>query len=396
MKPRALLQAACLAGSARAALWARGYNNNTTATNINNSYSNSNTMGGGRSVNATAPVHVNNTAATTANDNNTTPDKSGVEDIGSGSSSSSSSSSTDDLSSAVGVTATLGGYTIPRDLPDGHYTIALHPNGTALHTRRWHAPSRRWHTLHRRAGGTGEYSFLVDDAHLRLEAVSQDSHAQQRVPLPADKLQCHCLHQRAYSPLNYPLPPQDYYASKQELFNWCNTFGWQGHHVSMALGGSVAVYVCGRKHTHHVNGVCSEAEYLAAEGILNQTCGDAAGYVFIDEWNKEYGRMFRGETICRLWQDGPDQLIPVKTVFDDPDGRGSLTSEPKGDRPDESAKDLYDKTVFEPLESKFGNEGDDDERQDFRGTYSQYSPGWGEGWKTLPPPNEEEWREDSH
>ena len=242
MKPRALLQAACLAGSARAALWARGYNNNTTATNINNSYSNSNTMGGGRSVNATAPVHVNNTAATTANDNNTTPDKSGVEDIGSGSSSSSSSSSsTDDLSSAVGVTATLGGYTIPRDLPDGHYTIALHPTGTALHTRRWHAPSRRWHPLHRRAGGTGEYSFLVDDAHLRLEAVSQDSHAQQRVPLPADKLQCHCLHQRAYSPLNYPLPPQDYYASKQELFNWCNTFGWQGHHVSMALGGSVAV-----------------------------------------------------------------------------------------------------------------------------------------------------------
>ncbi len=166
MKPRALLQSACLAGSARAALWARGYNNNTTATNINNSYSNSNTMGGGRFVNATAPVYVNNTAATTANDNNTTPDKSGVEDIGSGGSSSSSSSSTDDLSSAVGVTATLGGYTIPRDLPDGHYTIALHPNGTALHTLRWHAPSRRWHTLHRRAGGTGEYTFLVDDAHL--------------------------------------------------------------------------------------------------------------------------------------------------------------------------------------------------------------------------------------
>ncbi|UNI24590.1 hypothetical protein JDV02_010324 [Purpureocillium takamizusanense] len=435
MRPDVLLQSLGLASSARTtALWTRdGHGNGTDAANMTMKTATGTAagrlQGGVNSSTNASMITMGNATATSVNantnTNSTAKKRSSLVHGGEG-----GSSSIDRELSTVGYTTPGGGYTVvPRDLPDGHYTMTLHPNGTVLRTRRSSARRRyghrlldsnsgsivdtdassnntrpspphqqqekkeqqKTHTLYRRAG-TGEYTFLVDDANLRLEAVSLDTHPVQRLPLPPG-VQCHCAHQRDYSTLSYPLPPDDYYASKQELFNWCNAFKWQGHHVGMALGGSVGVYACGRKVTHHTEDFCSEAEFLAAERILNATCGDAAGYVYIPDWNKEYGRMLRGERMCRLWQDGPQQHINAKAVFDDVPGRGALTSEPEGDRPKVSADDLYYKTVFEPLNSKFGNEGED-ERQDYRAHYHQYAPGWKEGWKVLKPPHEEQWEEE--
>ncbi|KAM4060664.1 hypothetical protein HRG_001790 [Hirsutella rhossiliensis] len=272
--------------------------------------------------------------------------------------------------------AEFDGFHIDPSLPDGHYSIHLKEDGNH-HVRRWTSHKKRWQRLQKRQG-THEYTWLVDDETNKVEGLALDSFAKQRVPVPPMRVSC--IHLREYNTLNYPLPADDYRASKQALFNYCNIFNFIEGHIAMALNGTVAVYVCQRKVTIIHENVCAEAEYKAVEARLNQSCGDASAYGFIGDWNKEYGRNWRGEKVCRRWGKKVYNS-PANFNFENLPGNGALTSEPFGDRPEKSKEQFLKETVFEPLK---GDDYDDGVRDNYGSMYGQYADGWA---------NNHNWRE---
>ena len=287
-----------------------------------------------------------------------------------------STSTTTTPSSASGLdpaSPTFDGFDVDTNLPDGHYSITVYQNGSQ-HMRRWAPDEKRWHAMEKRQG-TGEYTFLVDDAKGSVVDVAFDSYSKQRVPLPNPQTQC--VHLRQYGPLNYPLIADDYRESKRALYNFCNVFKFVEGHVSMALNGNVMAYVCQRRATSLGRNTCAEAEYKAAEALMNKTCGDSAGYVWIKKWNKEYGRMWKGEKPCRRWGEFKPNWRKGPT-FDDPKGRGKADrKEPKGDFK-KTPEELYMEAAWEPVEN--APEDDDGQRHDFRGQYGQFADGWEHGW----------------
>lgn len=276
-------------------------------------------------------------------------------------------------SSSASASSGFDGFEVDPDLPDGHYSITVHQNGSH-HMRRWTPHSKRWHSMEKRQG-TGEYTFLVDDANGGMMDVAYDIFSKQRLPLPNPQTQC--IHSRPYGPLNYPLIADDYRASKIALYNYCDAFQFIEGHISMALNGNVMAYVCQRRVTSLGHATCAEAEYKAAEALMNRTCGDSAGYVWMSSWNKEYGRMWKGEKVCRRWGDFHPNRRKDRT-FDDPKNRGKIDrSEPKGDY-NKTPEELYMEAAWEPV--KPAAEDDDGQRQDYRGKYGQYTEGWEHGW----------------
>lgn len=191
-----------------------------------------------------------------------------------------------------------------------------------------------------------------------------------------------CAHHRDYNTLGYPLRADDYYASKLGLFNYCNIFQYVEGYVSMALNGSVAVYVCQRHVTTLHHNTCAETEFKAAEALLNQSCGTTAGYVFIPDWNKEYGRMWKGEYACRRWGDFTYNTS-AQSIFHQLEGAVRITDEPKGLRPPKLAEQLLDETLWEP--QKLDEADDTGHREDHSFAYGQYAPGWASGWPPKPP-----------
>jgi hypothetical protein len=206
-----------------------------------------------------------------------------------------------------------GGFYIDPDLEDGEYRFELPddetskplligPRGPQLHSpfrdpidkpRKYPPP---FHVLKKR-GGTGQMSYIYNEDTKRVEDVQADLYHAGVLPLPHPEKRCH--HDSHYPTVYYDMNADDYRASKQSLFNWCDLYGFRSGHVELSLQGSVAVYVCQPKVVMVGPNRCSEGEYLAAEALMNETCGELKpAKVFIKEWNKEYGRSFKGSHVC--------------------------------------------------------------------------------------------------
>ncbi|PHH65791.1 hypothetical protein CDD81_1518 [Ophiocordyceps australis] len=269
------------------------------------------------------------------------------------------------------------GFFIDPAMPDGQYSIDLAANGNHL-VRRWSESGQRWQKLRKREGTT-ETTFLVDDHLQEVKAVSYDQYAPQRLPFP--EAETHCLHYRDYNTLNYPLIQADYYASKRALFNWCSLFPIVDGHVALALDGNVAVYVCQRRKTGLSTNYCSEGEFKAAEARINATCGLSSGYTFIRDWNKEYGRAWRGERTCRRWGQMKGLLHVGPVTFNDRPGNGKMTKEPKGLRDPRPPQELLNATLFEQERPEYMS--DDGIRRNHRSHYGEFTGGWYHLWMTL-------------
>ncbi|KAH6885757.1 hypothetical protein B0T10DRAFT_83696 [Thelonectria olida] len=191
---------------------------------------------------------------------------------------------------------------IPEDLPDGDYRIT-HTSAFETETKplveRYNPLAKRWHPVRRssKEGGTGELNIFVDEnAPLPIiESIAVDVH-HDTVLFPADEE----VKKGCFGQIPHPLPEDDYAASKQSLYNFCTSFGFHKAHVEIALRGRVMVYVCTRNWPGRHASFCSETEFEAVEGIMNNTCGvTGAGWVHIGgTWGKEYGRAWRGTPIC--------------------------------------------------------------------------------------------------
>ncbi|PHH72449.1 hypothetical protein CDD82_5975 [Ophiocordyceps australis] len=269
------------------------------------------------------------------------------------------------------------GFLVDAAMPDGQYSIDLMANGNHL-VHRWSESGKRWQKLRKRQGTT-ETTFLVDDDLQEVKSVSYDQYAPQRLPFP--EAETHCLHYRDYNTLNYPLIQADYYASKQALFNWCNLYPVVEGHVALALDGNVAVYVCQRRMTGLSTNYCSEGEFKAAEARINATCGLSSGYTYIRDWNKEYGRAWRGERTCRRWGQMKGLLHTGAVAFNDGPGKGELTKEPKGLRDARLPQDLLNETLFEQERPEYMS--DDGIRKNHRMNYGEFTGGWFKLWATL-------------
>ncbi|KAF7545638.1 hypothetical protein G7Z17_g9021 [Cylindrodendrum hubeiense] len=84
-----------------------------------------------------------------------------------------------------------------------------------------------------------------------------------------------------------PLDPDDYFASKEALANYCEDFRVSRMRVDIALHGSVMVFVCAAEQVTK----CAEWEYLEAERIFNRTCGEDRGaWLTMKSLGRSYGR----------------------------------------------------------------------------------------------------------
>ncbi|KAH7170436.1 hypothetical protein EDB81DRAFT_752943 [Dactylonectria macrodidyma] len=84
-----------------------------------------------------------------------------------------------------------------------------------------------------------------------------------------------------------PLDPDDYWASKQSLGNFCDDHFAERVRIDIALHGSVKVWVCAiDKWTR-----CARWEYREAEHVFNRTCGEDQGaWTSLKSWGRVYGR----------------------------------------------------------------------------------------------------------
>ncbi|PHH90021.1 hypothetical protein CDD83_4705 [Cordyceps sp. RAO-2017] len=277
------------------------------------------------------------------------------------------------------------GFHIHPDLPDGHYNIELRRDGEHL-VRRWAPLQKRWEQLEappqkrrerleKRQGGTGQVTFLVDEDTTTVEGVSQDLFTLQRLPLPRTLISCEP--DRSYNTLRYPLPKADYEASREALFNWCNIYKMYEGHVSLALNGTVAVYACQRKFNKMGLNICSKAEFLAVEARVDNACGNSSGYGFIYDWGKEYGRTWKGEAVCRRWNQFRYNQ-PARQLFRHTAGNGGKPNLFEGIRSEFKDPDhMYRKVTFEsPPDVDY----DDGVRDNYGHMYGPYGLFWFYGW----------------
>lgn len=212
------------------------------------------------------------------------------------------------------------GFFIDPRMEDGEYIIEIPEDETSEPlVKRWEPlkkrggfpvrlppqrappPPKPFYGLQKRRG-TGQMSFIYDEDTKRVEEVQADLYHDGTLPLQNPRTRCH--HGSHYPTLYYSMNPDDYRASKQSFFNWCEVYGFRKGHVELSLKGSVAVYVCQKKVVMVGPNRCSEGEYLAAEALMNETCGELKpGKVFMKAWNKEYGRSFKGSHICGTFGD---------------------------------------------------------------------------------------------
>lgn len=193
------------------------------------------------------------------------------------------------------------GFHIDPSLPDGNYRITLsdEPSSTPHIVKRWEPLQRRWQALEKRGTGTNQYTFLVDEADGQVKEVALDVHAKTSLPIPVTLSEC--IPFRRYEGQNRTLIQDDYYASKQAFFNWCEMFPIVQGHIEMALNGNVAVWACQRRYKMLHRNWCSEAEYEEAERYMNQSCQGGPAWVYMGPWKKEYGRGWKGDHACRNW-----------------------------------------------------------------------------------------------
>lgn len=126
------------------------------------------------------------------------------------------------------------------------------------------------------------------------------------VPLPVTRIVCF---------EEYILDEHDYVQAVENLDYHCEKFEiLSGTFYASVVGKSIA-YVCAKDDWADHPNSCNWREWEDAESLLDDKCGKlAAGFVYMKDWAKTYGRARAGMQICENMGPGDLARFMVKSV----------------------------------------------------------------------------------
>ena len=155
------------------------------------------------------------------------------------------------------VAVSQASYTVPHDAPNGHYRVQLDEHGKPL------------------------------GAPLKLSDVTTKRSVVEARQFPSPSIGCN----------GYSINLSDFAVTSGGLEAWCDAGHQVGPHtVEYWVYQTSLAYIC-----NYASGSnpCSTYEWNAANQLENDDCGASnAGWVYIGDWGKSYGRANSGVSVC--------------------------------------------------------------------------------------------------